>query len=99
MPTASLCCGGTSEERNGFHTYSYSTCSQVKQEKHRRYESVDISRAKNLEPVGYGRANVCVYIDSVLKRREITLPTKVRIVKAMIFPVVTDGCELDHKEG
>ena len=62
MPTASLCCGGTSEERNGFHTYSYSTCSQVKQEKHRRYESVDISRAKNLEPVGYGRANVCVYM-------------------------------------
>ena len=39
------------------------------------------------------------YLDSILKRREITLPTKVRIVKAMIFPVVTDGCELDHKEG
>ena len=32
-------------------------------------------------------------LDSVLKSRHITLPTKVRIVKAMVFPVVTYGCE------
>ena len=32
-------------------------------------------------------------IDSVLKSRDITLPTKVRIVKAMVFPVVTYGCK------
>ena len=32
-------------------------------------------------------------LDSVLKSREITSPTKVHIVKAMIFPVVTYGCE------
>ena len=32
-------------------------------------------------------------LDSVLKSREITLPTKVHIVKAMIFPVVTYECE------
>ena len=32
-------------------------------------------------------------LDSVLKRRDITLPTKVHIVKAMVFPVVTYGCE------
>ena len=32
-------------------------------------------------------------LDSVLKSRDITLPTKVRIVKAVIFPVVTYGCE------
>ena len=32
-------------------------------------------------------------IDSVLKSRDITLPTKVRIVKAMVFPVVTYSCE------
>ena len=32
-------------------------------------------------------------LDSVLKSRDITLPTKVHIVKAMVFPVVTDGCE------
>ena len=32
-------------------------------------------------------------LDSVLKSRVITLPTKVHIVKAMVFPVVTYGCE------
>ena len=32
-------------------------------------------------------------LDSVLKSRDITLPTKVCIVKAMVFPVVTYGCE------
>ena len=31
--------------------------------------------------------------DSILKSRDITLPTKVRLVKAMVFPVVTYGCE------
>ena len=38
-------------------------------------------------------------LDSLLKSRHITLPTKVHITKAIIFPVVTCGCELDHKEG
>ena len=37
-------------------------------------------------------------LDSILKSRDITLPTKVHLVKAMIFPVVMYGCELDHKE-
>ena len=32
-------------------------------------------------------------LDSVLKSRDITVPTKVHIVKAMVFPVVTYGCE------
>ena len=32
-------------------------------------------------------------IDSILKSRDITLPTKVCIVKAVVFPVVMDGCE------
>ena len=32
-------------------------------------------------------------LDSVLKSRDIALPTKVRLVKAMVFPVVMDGCE------
>ena len=32
-------------------------------------------------------------IDSLLKSRDITLPTMVHIVKAMVFPVVMDGCE------
>ena len=37
-------------------------------------------------------------LDSILKGRDITLLTKVYIVKAMVFPVVMYGCELDHKE-
>ena len=32
-------------------------------------------------------------LDSILKSRDITLPTKVRLVKAMVFPVVMNGCE------
>ena len=39
-------------------------------------------------------------LDSILKSRHVTLPTKIHIVKAMVFPVVMYGCEkLDHKEG
>ena len=34
-----------------------------------------------------------VNLDSILKSRDITLPTKVRLVKAMVFPVVMYGCE------
>ena len=33
------------------------------------------------------------HLDSIFKSRDITLPTKVRLVKAMVFPVVMDGCE------
>ena len=36
---------------------------------------------------------VMINIDSIFKSRDITLPTKVRLVKAMIFPVVVYGCE------
>ena len=36
-------------------------------------------------------------LDSILKSRDITLPTKVRLVKAMVFPVVMYGCELGRK--
>ena len=37
-------------------------------------------------------------LDSILKSRDITLPTKVHLVKAMVFPVVMNGCEMDYKE-
>ena len=40
---------------------------------------------------------VMTNLDSIFKSRDITLPTKVRLVKAMVFPVVMYG-ELDHKE-
>ena len=35
---------------------------------------------------------------SIFKSRDITLPTNVLLVKAMVFPVVMNGCELDHQE-
>ena len=37
-------------------------------------------------------------LDSILKIRDITLSTKVHLVKAMVFPVVMYRCELDYKE-
>ena len=40
-----------------------------------------------------------INLDSILKSRDAALLTKVHIVKATVFPVVTYGCELDHKEG
>ena len=36
---------------------------------------------------------VMTNLDSILKSRDITLPTKVRLVKAMVFPVVMYGCD------
>ena len=48
----------------------------------------------------FGR-KVLTNLDSILKSRDITLPTKVHLVKAMVFPVVMYGWmwELDYKEG
>ena len=43
-------------------------------------------------PLLLGR-KVMTNLDSILKSRDITLPTKVRLVKAMVFPVVMYGCE------
>ena len=34
-----------------------------------------------------------INLDSILKSRDVTLPTKVRLVKAMVFPVLMYGCE------
>ena len=43
-------------------------------------------------PLVLGR-KVMTNLDSILKSRDITLPTKVHLVKAMVFPVVMYGCE------
>jgi len=37
--------------------------------------------------------NTMINLDSILKSRDITLPTKVRLVRAMVFPVLMYGCE------
>ena len=44
------------------------------------------------------RRKVMTNLDSILKSRDITLPTKVHLVKAMVFPVVVYGCESWTKE-
>ena len=41
----------------------------------------------------YSLEEVTTNLDSIFKSRDITLPTKVRLVKAMVFPVVMYGCE------
>ena len=42
--------------------------------------------------------NVITNLDSILKSRGLALPTKIHLVKAMVFPVVMDQYELDYKE-
>ena len=62
--------------------------------------------SKLTKPCIYERCILCIfyineynsgsreaYLDSILKIRDITLPTKVHIVKAMVFPAVMYGCE------
>ena len=45
----------------------------------------------------FGRT-VMTNLDSVLKSRDTTSPTKVQIVKAMVFPVLMHGCELAYRK-
>ena len=40
-----------------------------------------------------------INLDSIFTSRDITLLTKVHLVKAIVFPVVMNGCELDCEEG
>ena len=49
---------------------------------------------KRLLPLG---RKVMTKLDSILKSRDITLPKKVHLVKAMVFPVVMYGCESEEK--
>ena len=57
-----------------------------------------VTTAMKLRHLLLGR-KVMTNLDSILKCRDVLLPTKVRIFKALVFPVVMYGCELDHKEG
>ena len=54
--------------------------------------SHEIKRCLHLE------RKAMINLDSILKSRDITLPTKVHLVKAMVFLVVMYGCELDYKK-
>ena len=51
-----------------------------------------VTVAMKLRRLLLGR-KVMTNLDSISKSRDITLPTKVRLVKAIVFPVVMDGCE------
>ena len=51
-----------------------------------------VTAAMKLRHLLIGR-NVMTNLDSILKSRDMTLSTKVRLVKAMVFPVVMYGCE------
>ena len=57
-----------------------------------------VTTAMQLRHLLLGRI-VMTNSDSILKCRDIPLPTKVCIFKALVFPVVIYGCELDHREG
>ena len=61
------------------------------QETHFRPQDTYRLKLRGQENIYY--ANFMTNLDSILKRRDITLPTKVRLVKAMVFPVVMYGCE------
>ena len=51
-----------------------------------------VSAAMKLKDLLHGR-KVMTNLDSILKSRDITLPTKAHLVKAMVFPVVMYGCD------
>ena len=44
------------------------------------------------------RRKAMTHLDNLLKSRDVTLSTKVHLVRTMVFPVVLCGCELDYKE-
>ena len=52
-----------------------------------------VTAAMKFQDVGILGRKIMTNLDNILKSRGITLPTKNRIVKAMVFPVVMYGCE------
>ena len=55
--------------------------------------SLPALQADSLPAEPQGKPKVMTNLDSIFKSRDIPLPTKVHIVKAMVFPVVMYGCE------
>ena len=51
-----------------------------------------MTAAMKLKDLFFGR-KAMTKLDSILKSRDITLPSKVHLVKAIVFPVVMNGCE------
>ena len=61
--------------------------------------TADSDCSHEIKRCSLSRKKAMTNLDIILRRRDITLPTKVHRVKAIIFPVVMYRCELDHKEG
>ena len=57
------------------------------------HDWIDLAAADSLSTCLGNDSLTMTNLDSILKSRDITLPTKVHLVKAMVFPVVMDGCE------
>ena len=55
--------------------------------------TADVTAAMKLKNAWSLEEKLMTNLDSILKSRDITLPTKVHLVKAMIFPVILYGCE------
>ena len=78
--------------KNRFFLYYLSTC-MGKQWK--QCQTLFWGAPKSLQMVTAAiiLKDTCSLVDSIFKSRDITLPTKVRLVKAIVFPVVMYGCE------
>ena len=99
--------GGLSKERILIEGEFFSSCLPPK-ETYGSPCSSDLSFVFNLQTANFNCCIICSHeikrrlllgrkvmtnLDSILKSRDITLPTKVLLVKAMVFPVVMYGCE------
>ena len=58
-----------------------------------QWQTLFFGALKSLQMVTLTPWKVMTNLDSIFKSRDITLPTKVRLVKAVVFPVVMYGCE------
>ena len=54
---------------------------------------IEMTASEKFTVIVFYRINAVTNLDSIFKSRDITLPTKVCLVKAMVFPVVVYGCE------
>ena len=57
------------------------------------YDAELQEKLANRKAIENSKKKVMTNLDSILQSRDITLPTKVHLVKAMVFPVVMYGCE------
>ena len=104
QPTRLLCPWDSPGKNTGVGCHFLLQCMKVESESEVTQSCLTLSDPKDCSLPGSSihgifRATVLewgaiAFSDSILKSRDITLPTKVRLVKVMVFPVVMYGCEL-----